>query len=50
MSRIVETYGDLSCGGIDVVPSKKKRGGGEKFVYMNIHYYVTKPQLFKINY
>jgi hypothetical protein len=47
MSRIVETYGDLSCGGIDVVPSKKK---GEKFVYMNIHYYVTKPQLFKINY
>jgi hypothetical protein len=41
MSRIVETYGDLSCGGIDVVPSKKK--GGKKFVYMNIHYYVTKP-------
>jgi hypothetical protein len=30
----------------DVVPSKKK----EKCVYMNIHYYVTKPQLFKINY
>jgi hypothetical protein len=27
MSRIVETYGDLSCGGIDVVPSKKKKGG-----------------------
>ena len=47
MSRIVETYGDLSFGGIDVVPSKKKR---EKFVYMNIHYYVIKPQLFKINY
>ena len=45
MSRIFETYGDLSCGGIDVVPSKKK---GEKFVYMNIHYYVTKPQLIKI--
>jgi hypothetical protein len=38
MSRIVETYGDLSCGEIDEVPSKKK---GEKFVYMNIHYYVT---------
>jgi hypothetical protein len=27
MSRIVETYGDLSCGGIDVVPSKKKIKG-----------------------
>jgi hypothetical protein len=25
MSRIVETYGDLSCGGIDVVLSKKQR-------------------------
>ena len=44
MSRIVETYGDPSCGEIDVVPSKKR----EKFVYMNIHYYVTKPQLIKI--
>jgi hypothetical protein len=22
----------------------------KKCVYMNIHYYVTKPQLFKINY
>jgi hypothetical protein len=31
MSRIVETYGDLSCGGIDVVPSKKK--GGEICIY-----------------
>jgi hypothetical protein len=25
MSRIVEIYGDLSCGGIDAVPSKKKK-------------------------
>ena len=31
----------------DVVPSKKKERE-EKCVYMNIHYYVTKPQLFKI--
>jgi hypothetical protein len=29
----------------NVFPSNKKR---EKCVYMNIHYYVTKPQLFKI--
>jgi hypothetical protein len=28
MSRIVETYGDLSCGGIEVVPSKKKKKKG----------------------
>ena len=30
MSRIVETYGDLSCGGIggiDVVLASKKKGG-----------------------
>jgi hypothetical protein len=27
----------------DVVPSKKKK----KCVYMNIHYYVTKPQLLR---
>ena len=44
MSRIVETYGNMSCGGIDVVPSKKK---GEKFVYMNIHYYVTNHRCLK---
>jgi hypothetical protein len=30
----------------NVFPSKKKKK--EKCVYMNIHYYVTKPQLFKI--
>jgi hypothetical protein len=41
--------GDLSCGGIDAVPSKKKKKE-EKFVYMNNHYYVAKPKLFKINY
>jgi hypothetical protein len=29
----------------NVFPSKKKE---EKCVYMNIHYYITKPQLFKI--
>jgi hypothetical protein len=29
---------------VNVFPSKKKK----KFVYMNIHYYVTKPKLFKI--
>jgi hypothetical protein len=29
----------------NVFPSKKKK---EKCVYMNIHYYVTKPKLFKI--
>jgi hypothetical protein len=35
----------------DVVPSnKKKKKKREKCVYMNIHYYVTEPQLFKINY
>jgi hypothetical protein len=33
----------------DVVPLKKKKKK-KKCVYMNIHYYVTKPQLFKINY
>jgi hypothetical protein len=42
MSRIVETYGNLSCGGTDVVPSKKikknikikeKRRGGEICIY-----------------
>jgi hypothetical protein len=27
---------------------KKKKKKKEKCVYMNIHYYVTKPQLFKI--
>jgi hypothetical protein len=34
----------------NVFPSKrkKKRKRKEKCVYMNIHYYVTKPQLFKI--
>jgi hypothetical protein len=29
----------------NVFPERKKR---KKCVYMNIHYYVTKPQLFKI--
>jgi hypothetical protein len=33
----------------NVFPSKKKKKKKkEKCVYMNIHYYVTKPQLFKI--
>jgi hypothetical protein len=33
MSRIVEIYGDLSCGGIDAVPSKKKKKRGEICIY-----------------
>jgi hypothetical protein len=34
----------------NVFPSKKKKKKRERNVFMNIHYYVTKPQLFKINY
>jgi hypothetical protein len=33
----------------NVFPYKKKKKR-ERNVFMNIHYYVTKPQLFKINY
>jgi hypothetical protein len=29
---------------------QKKKKKRERNVFMNIHYYVTKPQLFKINY
>jgi hypothetical protein len=32
MSRIVETYGDLSCGRIDVVSSKKKKKGEKLYI------------------
>jgi hypothetical protein len=32
----------------NVFPSKKKKR--ERNVFMNIHYYATKTQLFKINY
>jgi hypothetical protein len=31
----------------NVFPSKRKKEK-EKCVYMNVHYYITKPQLFKI--
>jgi hypothetical protein len=34
----------------NVFPSKKKKKKERENVFMNIHYYVTKPQLFKINY
>jgi hypothetical protein len=41
MSRIVETiWRSVLWWGFDE----------EKCVYMNIHYYVTKPQLFKMNF
>jgi hypothetical protein len=45
MSRIVETIW-RSVLWWDLMKKKKKKNS----VYMNIHCYITKPQLFKINY